>query len=41
MDDQCDDILTPTQWAEVELALEEDDVASDEEVAAFFAQLLG
>jgi len=31
--------LTPEQWAEVDRALAEDDVAADEEVEAFFARL--
>lgn len=32
-------LLTPEQWAEVDQALAEDDVAADEEVEAFFARL--
>lgn len=30
--------LTPEQWAEVERRLEKDDIASEEEVQAFFAR---
>jgi hypothetical protein len=36
---EADTLLTPEQWAEVDEALAEDDVATDREVEAFFARL--